>query len=207
MDRVEYEVDDADSAFIEKMRQQFDLPATVLDEDKFEIILDRIEKKAFQRSNKRILDRDLGGPQANDDVPCAVCNDRDYEAKNLIVFCDGCSTSLFFCVRLSYSRRCGASGLLWRKADSGRRVVLQQVQGRCKECGAFCVRSNTFPAPYHRGASNANFVQWRPARLSRLTTRLGVTSRVRYGCQVRGLHFSSSGGTPYLCLRRSNRRS
>ena len=95
MDRVEYEVDDADSAFIEKMREQFDLPATVLDEDKFEIILDRLEKKAFQRSNKRILDRDLGGPQANDDVPCAVCNDRDYEAKNLIVFCDGCSMSLF----------------------------------------------------------------------------------------------------------------
>ena len=96
LERVEYEVDDADGAFIESLRKRHSLSASAIDEEKFEIILDRLEKKAFQRSNKRAMERSVDAPQSNDDVPCAVCNDRDYESKNLIVFCDGCSKYSIF---------------------------------------------------------------------------------------------------------------
>lgn len=45
MERVEYEADDADTAFIETLRLEHGLTPADLDEDKFELILDRLEKK------------------------------------------------------------------------------------------------------------------------------------------------------------------
>uniref|UniRef100_A0A6B2L0R8 PHD-type domain-containing protein n=1 Tax=Arcella intermedia TaxID=1963864 RepID=A0A6B2L0R8_9EUKA len=63
------------------------------------MIMDYLEKESFKQKEFAQLAIEAKKPSLDlnedeDDIPCCVCNDRDYHEGNLIVFCDGCDIAI-----------------------------------------------------------------------------------------------------------------
>lgn len=94
MERIEYDMDEQDEAWLSILNQQLrnkkDGRCTL---DFFELIMDRLEKLWFE------LTKDMP-KSSRDDVPypddinCCICDDGEVENSNGIVFCDGCNIAV-----------------------------------------------------------------------------------------------------------------
>ncbi|KAF0991083.1 hypothetical protein HZS_2857, partial [Henneguya salminicola] len=89
MDRIEYEIDEEDLAWLELVKKYKNMSG--LDSSSFEYIMDKFEKES-----EFILKNTDGSNPKNEeeDVVCAVCLDGDCSNNNLIVFCDICNMAV-----------------------------------------------------------------------------------------------------------------
>lgn len=90
--RIEYCIDDEDINWISEQR----IPASQLDEEAMEILLDILEKESFRQLEFRQINAAVAQvipndePVDEDDKPCSACGGKDWDEENLILFCDGC---------------------------------------------------------------------------------------------------------------------
>jgi len=114
-DITEYDADSEDEEFLARMNgdakstpkratanQKLKTVAAPVGIDQFERIMDALEKAAYQQhlvveqeiDSNTFLDSSLLQTSNDCDVPCRICNDGSSDAKDLIVFCDGCNVSV-----------------------------------------------------------------------------------------------------------------
>jgi len=91
---VEYDMDSEDDIWLTQYNKtrphkSSDTHQHYIDEDAFEMIIDRLEKEAFKLLNNDEDDDDLDA-----DVVCSICEDGYCEDTNQIVFCDGCDVAV-----------------------------------------------------------------------------------------------------------------
>lgn len=92
MDRVEYDMDKQDEEWLklfntDRARQY----GITVSEDDFEKIMDRLEKESFFESKKSGKEM-VSNVDAN--AVCAICEDGQSQAPNLILFCDMCDLAV-----------------------------------------------------------------------------------------------------------------
>lgn len=92
MNRVEYDMDEADTKWLNDLNDKFQekYNYTITDND-FEKIMDRLEKESYfesKKSGKETL------PPVDEDATCAICDDGDCANANVILFCDLCNLAV-----------------------------------------------------------------------------------------------------------------
>jgi len=103
-DVVEYDMDSDDERFLSEMERKTWSKQKhhnfTLTPDIFELVIDHLEKESYkQKEFSQLLLEHENKPtvidhEDEDDIPCCVCNERDYDDSNLIVFCDGCDIAV-----------------------------------------------------------------------------------------------------------------
>lgn len=89
MERLEYDMDDHDEAWLKKMNDKWrkDLGYELTEHD-FEQLMDRLEKESYFESKsegRKVI------PEVDDDAVCAICLNGDSDNNtNQIIFCDMC---------------------------------------------------------------------------------------------------------------------
>lgn len=90
---MEYSIDDEDMQWLADQR----IPATELDEEAMELLLDVLEKESFRQLEFRQINAQVAPVEPveekldEDDEPCSACGGKDWDEENLILFCDGCN--------------------------------------------------------------------------------------------------------------------
>lgn len=80
---TEYGIDEEDEKWLQEMQLE------EIDEDDLERMIDYLEKESIrQREFRQVV---IHTNLSEEDVPCCVCDERDYDEANLIIFCDGCN--------------------------------------------------------------------------------------------------------------------
>merc|ERR1719376_584738 len=93
MDRVEYDMDEEDVAWLKLMNgRRVNDQLSKITEDQFELLMDRLEKESYfhVQSNGN---NQYTAP-VDDDAICCVCMDGEATNTNVILFCDLCNLAV-----------------------------------------------------------------------------------------------------------------
>jgi hypothetical protein len=89
------------------------------------LIVKYLQKFSFKMEDDSLFGYTKWYPGFEEDVPCCICNDGDYEENNQIVFCDGCDIAVH---QVCYGIKEVPKGP-WRcsKCQSGEKNIVSQL--------------------------------------------------------------------------------